>query len=249
MARTGNSRRALALAGVAVSLLLLIPGLFFPVLSIRGNLNPDGTADLTHQLLDRGINDSTVEAIRPLLNPGLLPAFENSPNGLRGTLVNSIESQLVEQLKSAGAIEIYSQTRSIVGSVRHLYSVGSYSAATLILLFSVIVPFAKSCLVSWAALQGNPERRRRALSLVEGIAKWSMADVFAVAIIIAFLAAQASQTVGSAAAIVSFDASFGPGFYWFAGYCLFSLAAQQATARWLYAGERESRAAAVAQRV
>jgi hypothetical protein len=30
---------------------------------------------------------------------------------------------------------------------------------------------------------------------------------------------------------VAFTAHFGPGFYWFAAYCLFSLASQQYTAR------------------
>ena len=124
------------------------------------------------------------------------------------------------------------QTRSIVGSVRHLYSVGSNTAATLILFFSIVVPLTKSLLVTWAVSQANPDTRRRVLFLVETIAKWSMADVFAVAVIIAFLAAQASQSV-SGAAIVVFDASFGSGFYWFAGYCLLSLAVQQISARFL----------------
>jgi hypothetical protein len=59
------------------------------------------------------------------------------------------------------------------------------------------------------------------------------ADVFAVAVMIAYLAAQASQSVGGNATVVQFDASFGSGFYWFAGYCVTSLAVQQLSARWL----------------
>jgi paraquat-inducible protein A len=128
---------------------------------------------------------------------------------------------------------VYAQTRSIVGSVRHLYSVGSHTAATLILFFSIIVPLTKSLLVSWAVLQSDSARRQHALFFVEMIAKWSMADVFAVAVMIAYLAAQASQSADGSIAIVVFDASFGSGFYWFAGYCLTSLAVQQITARWL----------------
>jgi hypothetical protein len=73
------------------------------------------------------------------------------------------------------------------------------------------------------------------LQFVEAIAKWSMADVFVVAILIAFLAAQAStaSTTGPAAApaLIAFKATFGSGFYWFAAYCLFSLASQQITVR------------------
>jgi hypothetical protein len=62
-----------------------------------------------------------------------------------------------------------------------------------------------------------------------------MADVFVVAVFIAYLAAQASTTApGDASAappLVAFTAHFGPGFYWFAAYCVFSLASQQYTAR------------------
>jgi len=234
MPSSTRTARAIALAGVAVSVLLLIPGLFLPVLTIRGNLNPNGIADLTHNLLEKGISDSAVATMRPLLNPGLLPVLEKGEGGLKGMLVRSIESQLVGELKSGGAIEIYSQTRSIVGSVRHLYSVGSYAAATLILLFSILVPLTKSFFVTWAVVQSDPRRRRKTLFLVEMIAKWSMADVFAVAVIIAYLAAQATQTgSGTSSAVVAFQALFGPGFFWFAAYCLTSLAVQQVTARWL----------------
>jgi hypothetical protein len=35
--------------------------------------------------------------------------------------------------------------------------------------------------------------------------------------------------------MVTFAATFGPGFYWFAAYCLVSLGVQQATARWIMA--------------
>ena len=227
-------RRLLALSGVMLSVLLLIPGLFLPVLTVKGTLNPSGVADLAYKILEQGMTDSAINSLKPLLNPAMLPLMESGKGGLKGTIVTSIGNQVSSQLKSGAPIEVYAQTRSIVGSVRHLYSVGSNTAATLILLFSIIVPLTKSTLVSWAVLQPDPARRQRALFFVEMIAKWSMADVFAVAVMIAYLAAQASQSAdGSAAssALVVFSASFGSGFYWFAGYCLTSLAIQQITAR------------------
>jgi hypothetical protein len=109
--------------------------------------------------------------------------------GLKGMLVSSIGNEVTKSLASGAPVEVYQQTRSILGSVRHLYSVGSNLAATLILLFSVIVPFTKSLLVTWAVCQSNPGRRQSTLLFVEMIAKWSMADVFAVAVMIAYLAA------------------------------------------------------------
>src|SRR5262249_44198878 len=123
----------------------------------------------------------------------------------------------------------------IIGSVRHLYEVGSPMPATLILLFSVIVPFSKGALVAWATFMKQAEARVRTLRFVELIAKWSMADVFVVALFIAYLAAKASQAApgdpNAVAALVAFTATFGSGFYWFAAYCLFSLASQQVSVR------------------
>ena len=70
-----------------------------------------------------------------------------------------------------------------------------------------------------------------------------MADVFVVALFIAYLAAQASQTPPGdrnvSPPLLAFTAKFGPGLYWFAGYCLFSLATQQMTARWFTRPEPE----------
>lgn len=237
MRSPAKAPRRLALSGVILSVLILIPGLFLPVLTVKGTLDPVGVADLAHTILEQGITDTTINNIRPLINPAMLPLLENAQGGLKGMFISTVGNQISEQLKSGDPIEVYGQTRSIVGSVRHLYSVGSNTAATLILLFSIIVPLTKSALVSWAVLQSHAERRGRILHFVETIAKWSMADVFAVAVIIAYLAAQASQTTPgtpAAASIVSFDASFGSGFYWFAGYCLISLGVHQFLARWQF---------------
>jgi Paraquat-inducible protein A len=231
-----SARRGLVLAGIAVTIGLLIPGLVKPVIHLRGTLDPQGVAQLVPQFLDQGISDETIAQLRPMINPAMLPFIELAPGGLKGALMSQLGPAIGNALADAPQIEVYQQTRSILGSVRHLYRVGSVAAATLILLFSVIVPFAKALMVVWAIFRRDPARRRRTLMFVEVIAKWSMADVFAVALFIAYLAAVASQAAGgSMVQVVSFSATFGPGFYWFAAYCLTSLALQQAVARWIMA--------------
>ena len=227
--------RGLALAGLVVSLALLVPGLILPVITVRGVLQPAGMAELAPRILNDGISEQSIATIKPLINPAILPLLEMSPGGLRGALVKRLGDQLSTELRNGKEIEVYQQTRSILGSVRHLYSVRSMTAATLILLFSVIVPFGKASLVSWAVLQGNDARRQATLHVVEMIAKWSMADVFAVALFITYLAAQATQAAPGATSVsaVAFTASFGAGFYWFAAYCVVSLATQQVTFRYL----------------
>jgi hypothetical protein len=238
-----GSRRLLAIACLAVAVALLVPGLIMPVITIRGVLKPDGIAELAPKLLDQGVSEASIAQLKPMINPAMLMLLEASPGGLRGALVNRLGPQLAAELKKGADIEVYQQTRSILGSVRRLYEVHSPMPATLILLFSVIVPFAKILMVLWATLQRDQLGRERTLHVVEIIAKWSMADVFAVALFITYLAAQATQTAtaGTGPSVIAFTAAFGPGFYWFTAYCVFSLAAQQLTARWILASRAQVR--------
>jgi hypothetical protein len=231
------ARRWLALGGIVLTMGLLVPGLVLPVITVRGVLQPQGLADLAPRLLSDGISESSIASIKPLINPAILPFLEMSPGGLREALIKQLGEQVSKELRNGDHIEVYQQTRSILGSVRHLYRVESYTAATLILLFSVIVPFGKATLVTWAVQHRDELRRRHTLRFVEMIAKWSMADVFAVALFITYLAAQASQAPPSAtsASVIAFTATFGSGFYWFAAYCVASLAMQQLTYRYLMA--------------
>ena len=227
-----HSARWIVFALLIVSVGLLIPGLFAPVLIIRGVLTRDGIAQVAPMMLEKGLNDDTLTALKAMMNPTVVGLLEATGGDLRQMIIEKVTPSLSASLQqNVGEVEVFQQTRSIVSSVQRLYEVGSPVPATLILLFSVVVPFVKAVLVGWAMFMG-PDTRRRTLSFVEAIAKWSMADVFVVALFITYLAAMASQSTPiSGPPIVAFQAQFGPGFYWFAGYCLFSLATQQLTAR------------------
>lgn len=236
-----NPNRLVVLALLACSIGLLIPGLFLPVLTIRGVLTRDGIARVTPMLLEQGLNDETVATLKMMMNPAVVAFVEATGGNVRTIIIEKLGPQLTAALQqSAGEVVVYEQTRSIVGAVRRLYEVGSPLPATLILLFSVIVPLGKGALVAWAVFMTGDRARQRTLSLVEAVAKWSMADVFVVALFITYLAAQAStvapDSAGSASALVAFEAHLGRGFYWFAAYCLFSLATQQFTSRRAAAG-------------
>lgn len=230
-----HSSRLTVLALSAVSLLILLPGILLPVLTIRGVLTPEGIATMTPVVLDRGLDDDTVAALEKLMNPTMLQFLQLTGGNVRQVIIDQLGPRLTAALQQGvGEIEIYAQTRSIMGAVRHLYDVGSPIPATLILLFSVVVPVTKAALVAWAVLMTDTARRLGLLRFVTAIAKWSMADVFAVALIITYLAAEATQPPpggAGSAPLLAFDATFGPGFYWFAAYCVFSLASQQYSVR------------------
>ena len=232
-----TSARWLVLILLVASLVLLIPGLFAPVLTIRGVLTRDGIAQVAPTMLQRGLNDDTLNALKAMMNPTVIGLLEATGGDLRQMIIDKVTPSLTASLlQNVGDVEVFQQTRSIIGSVRRLYEVGSPVPATLILLFSVVVPFVKTALVGWAMFVAQEAQRRRTLAFVEAIAKWSMADVFVVALFITYLAAMASQSPPAAGPpLVAFKAEFGSGFYWFAAYCLFSLASQQLTARVLAA--------------
>lgn len=233
---TLRTKRVIVLGLLAVSMALLIPGIFLPVLTIRGVLTREGIAEVAPLMLERGLSDETVASLRSMMNPAVLGFLEATGGNVRSIIIERLGPQISAALQqNAGDVEVYEQTRSIVGAVRRLYEVDSPIPATLILLFSVVVPLGKAALVAWAMFVAHGAWKRRTLRFVETIAKWSMADVFVVAVLIAYLAAQASATPTSgpnaAPALIAFTAAFGPGFYWFTAYCLFSLASQQLTVR------------------
>ena len=230
---TSRSGRYTALALVAVSIALLIPGLIAPVLTIRGVITRDGIAHVAPTMLEGGLSEETVKVLKGLMNPQMVAFLDATGGDVRRIIIERLGPQITASLqKNAGDVEVFQQTRSILGSVKSLYEAGSPVPATLILLFSVIVPLGKALLVVAATVNADPVRRQRTLSFVETIAKWSMADVFVVALFITYLAAEATgRATGSAVPLIAFDARFGAGFYWFAAYCLFSLASQQYTAK------------------
>lgn len=235
--------RTPVLALLVISVALLLPGIFLPVLTIRGVLTKEGVAAVTPVLLDKGLNDETMKTLETLINPQMVSMVQAFGGDLRKMIIDKLTPQLTAALQAGvNEVEVYTQTRSIVGAVRELYDVGSPLPATLILLFSVVVPLTKAGLVAAAVYMRDHAQRLRTLRFVEAIAKWSMADVFAVALFIVYLAAQATQTPPgapeSAPPLLAFTAHFGPGFYWFAAYCLFSLGSQQYTRRLAMRHER-----------
>jgi hypothetical protein len=126
------------------------------------------------------------------------------------------------------------QTRSILGTVRELWRSEDRLVSFLILLFSIIVPVLKASTLFAALHVRSKSLRRWLVRVVDSIGKWSMADVFVVAVFLAFLAtrdqAQANTfmvpvllqqvEVGMETRLTS---SLGTGFYFFLSYCLLSI--------------------------
>jgi paraquat-inducible protein A len=123
-----------------------------------------------------------------------------------------------EEIALLGRVVLQYESKGIVTTIHKLFLVTNYFLAVLLLLFSVLLPVLK-ILLSLVALElGHSRTRRASVLLVKIIGRWSMTDVFVVAVLLAFLTADTAQLT---------DATLGPGLYFFAGYGLLSIAAGQ----------------------
>jgi hypothetical protein len=213
-----SSRRLLVLALVAASLALLVPGVTRPMFTLVGSFEKEQISATAKTM----IADTMVA--RGASQPGAKPEAERRA-AAEGTIASMMKMFGIDNL--SGRIEAYRKTRSVIGAVRELFDSGHAVVAFLVMLFSVVIPVTKIGMQLAGAFTPN-HRLRRALFGVSGaISKWSMADVFVVAIVVAYLAANASSDMDE---LVVLNAHFEHGFYLFLGYCLFSVASSQVIA-------------------
>ncbi|WP_232849667.1 paraquat-inducible protein A [Bowmanella yangjiangensis] len=127
---------------------------------------------------------------------------------------------------------------SILQTVEELWRDDRLLVAALIFFFSVAIPVIKTLLVSLAWYWHKLGKGRKLADWIAAIGKWSMADVFVVAIFLAVLSTDHAETTATQAINlfglrIDFEISsatlstLGPGFYYFVGYCILSLAASQ----------------------
>ena len=232
-----QSHRLIVLGLLACSVALLIPGLFAPVLTIRGVLTREGIAQVAPTMLERGLSDETVEVLKSMMNPSMVVLLEMTGGDLRKMILEKLGPQITgsaaEEHGGSGGLRADAQHPGIGAAPLRSRQPGPGDA-------DPALQRDRAVREGGAGSAGRssfrmPSYAQRTLRFVETIAKWSMADVFVVALFIAYLAAQASaaptQGPNAAPALLVFDARFGAGFYWFAAYCLFSLASQQFTVR------------------
>ncbi|QYK12603.1 paraquat-inducible protein A [Shewanella rhizosphaerae] len=178
---------------IIIALALLIPGLSLPMLSLDGQADKSKFAQTSIELMTE---DSEV---RGLL--GSVSAFLG---------FNELEGQ----------VEIYRKHRSILGTVQDLMQSGNLLVGIMIATFSVIIPTLK--LLAQAVLVFAQGSTANLLTrLIDAIGKWSMADVFVVAIIVSYLAGNAEDQMGE---LIIMHAQLEIGFWFFTGYCLFAIA-------------------------
>ena len=113
-----------------------------------------------------------------------------------------------------GNVELHNTKQSIIGTIKTLHKNNNTLVAGLILLFSVVVPVIKAiCLLLVLFVKKIP-LRSQLHKFISLISKWSMADVFVVGIMLAFLATRSDDNI---------DAMLHEGFFYFLCYCILSI--------------------------
>lgn len=133
---------------------------------------------------------------------------------------------------------LVAQELSIITTVEELLSEDRLLVAALIFLFSVCIPLLKTLLITVAYFIKSGIWRQRLTGFVAAIGKWSMADVFVVAVFLAVLSTNHAETASTQQfSVMGFRialdissqtlSAVGEGFYYFVGYCLLSLLGSQ----------------------
>lgn len=96
--------------------------------------------------------------------------------------------------------------QSIVSSTMKLYRLECYTAATLILVFSIMVPIGKQVALLMVVL-GPHDSAETLSSATQIVHKWAMLDVFVLAMVVLALSSA-----------TAWNAMLLDGFFWFLGY-------------------------------
>lgn len=79
---------------------------------------------------------------------------------------------------------IFSSQTSLASAIQQLMRHGEWFLGGVVLLFSVIFPIVKNIMTFWLLHVPNHPRASQWISRLSGLGKWSMLDVFIVALII-----------------------------------------------------------------
>ncbi|MBU2870254.1 paraquat-inducible protein A [Colwellia sp. E2M01] len=134
--------------------------------------------------------------------------------------------------------ELVNKELSLLGTINELWLDDRLLVAIALFIFSIAIPVIKATLVCTAYFISNTSLAKKILNVISAIGKWSMADVFVIAVFLAVLSTNHAETINHQQfTLFSFQiklalssetiSNVGKGFYYFFGYCVLSLLASQ----------------------
>src|SRR5262245_14813476 len=111
---SAGASRVIVLVLLVVSIALLLPGLFLPVLTIRGVLTREGIAAMAPKVLENGLDEDTVKTLTAMLNPTVVAMAQAFGGDVRKIIIDQLSPKIAAALQSRMTeVEVYRQTRSI----------------------------------------------------------------------------------------------------------------------------------------
>jgi len=181
-----------------LSMILLVPGLTKPLMTIEATVDKK-------EMIDLGAN--------LLIKPGRSSGF-----------IQDMVESLIKNLDIEGDVTVFQSTRSLLATMKELVNNGHLIVGVMIGVFGLVIPLVKLCLVLVSLLVKSPMLSARLIRLNGVLSKWSMSDVFVIAILVAFLAINANEYADE---VLEMSATLHEGFYYFAAYCVLAIAAGQ----------------------
>jgi paraquat-inducible protein A len=126
-------------------------------------------------------------------------------------MIAYIPANIYPMLLTSTLIERSEST--IIGGVVELVEYGSYGVAAIVFIASVMIPVGKFIAIAYLAISvqrswlDRKHGRHRAYEVVEFIGRWSMIDVFVVAILSALVQLETIATINPGIAALSFALS------------------------------------------
>ncbi|TMO05451.1 paraquat-inducible protein A [Pseudoalteromonas sp. S558] len=190
-------RNWLSVLSIIIAISLLLPGITKPVLTIEGSIDKSKLAQAGIEMLAEEEDGRT---------RSMLMMFSN----------------MLGLDKLEGEISAYNKTQSILGTVKELANNNNLFVAALVGLFSIVIPSLKLLLqLLYCCLPLNGFKQKLGL-VICALSKWSMVDVFVIALIVTYLAGNAH---GKSGELLVMNAQFGEGFWYFSAYCIFAIIA------------------------
>lgn len=135
-----------------------------------------------------------------------------------GLLAPVLTITAYKDLEMIGPVVLSYESKGILTGLADLLRTGNLFLAGILFLFSVCMPVTKLVLTGLSIRRPEGARAGAARRTVAAVGKWSMTDVFVVALLVALFAAKTQDGT---------DAWVGHGMYFFALYGIVSLAAGQ----------------------
>lgn len=191
-------KKYLAIFLFLLSICFLIPGVTHPLMTIKATIDKQQMFDM------------------------VTASFLEQSKG--NFLVENMINLVVKQFKFEGTAEVFESTRSLVETMEQLIAHDYLLVGILIGLFGVVIPVFKIILTLVALISRSEKVSQLLFKFSSVLSKWSMSDVFVMAILVAFLTVNANE---HSINTVHMNVQLGEGFYYFATYCLLAILAGQ----------------------